>query len=208
MPRPSRHMDQQLLQAGLDILLEKGIEALKVTAVCKKAKVNPGMFVYYFGNKENFISHVFNSLREKLLQPAEIEHLARLPLLDKIEEALYIFSRFTKQYPMLEYQMSYDFVKEDSSLGDILREKLRTKVDFLVRLVKEAQKENLLVNEVSAEGIVLMLMTAIDAPILYSRVRAHLKLFGSGISEKQKREAVSDSQIRLRIKYLLKGFKI
>jgi AcrR family transcriptional regulator len=208
MPRPSRHMDQQLLQAGLDILLKKGFWALKVTAICKKAKVNPGMFVYYFKNKENFISHIFQTLKEKLLPAHEVEYLSQLPLMEKLEEALYVFSCFTNQYPMLEYQMSYDFIEEDTSLVEMLKEKLRVKIDYLVRLVKEAQEKALLINTISAECIVLMITTAIDAPILYSKTPEHLNLFSQDIFDKQKKDAVSDSQMRLRIKHILKGFQI
>ena len=65
MPRPNKGTDLRLLQAGKTLLLEKGIDALTVNAVCKLAKVNQGMFVYNFKSKEEFMNKLLDELFEE-----------------------------------------------------------------------------------------------------------------------------------------------
>jgi AcrR family transcriptional regulator len=45
-----------LLQHGLQQLRQHGLRQLTVRGICQQAGVNPGGFVYHFGNRQQFVS--------------------------------------------------------------------------------------------------------------------------------------------------------
>ena len=84
MPRPSRNLDQRLLQSGRRLYPRLGCAGLTVRAVADDAGVAPGMFHYHFESKEAFLrqvlqqfyDEVYARLSERVLAPGE--PLARL----------------------------------------------------------------------------------------------------------------------------------
>jgi len=67
MPRPPSGTDLKLKAAGRKLLLEKGITGLSVRGACRVAKVNTGMFHYYFGSKEEFLKAVLKEMYAEFL---------------------------------------------------------------------------------------------------------------------------------------------
>ena len=49
--RKSRNTDQALIKAGIELIAQGNYDPT-VRAICTLANVNQGMFVYYFGFKE------------------------------------------------------------------------------------------------------------------------------------------------------------
>lgn len=66
MARPSQNLDQKLIELGKEKVVTQGISNLSIRQICLDAKINLGMFYYYFKTKENFIKALFKSLSADL----------------------------------------------------------------------------------------------------------------------------------------------
>jgi AcrR family transcriptional regulator len=62
MARPSSGNDLKLKAAGKKLLRAKGITGLSVREACRVAKVNTGIFHYYFGSKDEFLKAVLKEI--------------------------------------------------------------------------------------------------------------------------------------------------
>jgi AcrR family transcriptional regulator len=66
MARPSQNLDRKLIDLGKEKIVSQGISNLSIRQICLDAKINLGMFYYYFKSKENFIKALFKSLNDDL----------------------------------------------------------------------------------------------------------------------------------------------
>ncbi|MCB2034217.1 MAG: helix-turn-helix transcriptional regulator, partial [Ottowia sp.] len=66
MPRPSRNLDQRLLQSGRRLYPRLGCAGLTVRAVADDAGVAPGMFHYHFDSKEAFLRQVLQQFYDEV----------------------------------------------------------------------------------------------------------------------------------------------
>ena len=68
--RKSRNTDQALIKAGIELIAQGNYDPT-VRAICTLANVNQGMFVYYFGFKEEYMKVLF----QKIYYPAAADLL-------------------------------------------------------------------------------------------------------------------------------------
>ena len=68
--RKSRNTDQALIKAGIELIAQGNYDPT-VRAICTLANVNQGMFVYYFGFKEEYMKVLFQKIYE--------DYLSKLP---------------------------------------------------------------------------------------------------------------------------------
>ena len=59
--RKSRNTDQALIKAGIELIAQGNYDPT-VRAICTLANVNQGMFVYYFGFKEEYMKVLFQKI--------------------------------------------------------------------------------------------------------------------------------------------------
>ena len=64
--RKSRNTDQALIKAGIELIAQGNYDPT-VRAICTLANVNQGMFVYYFGFKEEYMKVLFQKIYEDYL---------------------------------------------------------------------------------------------------------------------------------------------
>lgn len=75
-PRTSRR--DEILDAAADLVRESGAAHLTLDAVCVKAKVSKGGFLYHFQTKESLLLAMFARLIE-MLESAQARELKKLP---------------------------------------------------------------------------------------------------------------------------------
>ncbi|MDR3113398.1 MAG: TetR/AcrR family transcriptional regulator [Endomicrobium sp.] len=76
MTKPTSGAEQKLISAGLYLAKEKGVSGFSVRQLCSKAKVNPGLFHYYFTSRENFNKAVLKEVYNCLIKDLRI-HIAQ-----------------------------------------------------------------------------------------------------------------------------------
>ena len=80
--RKSRNTDQALIKAGIELIAQGNYDPT-VRAICTLANVNQGMFVYYFGFKEEYMKVLFQKIYEDYLSKLQ-DYPADLLPYDKI----------------------------------------------------------------------------------------------------------------------------
>jgi AcrR family transcriptional regulator len=62
----------RLIKIGIELTRQKGLESFNVRELCLKAKVNLGMFHYYFKNKNKFNEIILKSVYSELMRDIKI----------------------------------------------------------------------------------------------------------------------------------------
>lgn len=75
--RKSRNTDQALIKAGIELIAQGNYDPT-VRAICTLANVNQGMFVYYFGFKEEYMKVLFKKFTKIIFPNCRII-LKRMP---------------------------------------------------------------------------------------------------------------------------------
>ncbi len=88
--RKSRNTDQALIKAGIELIAQGNYDPT-VRAICTLANVNQGMFVYYFGFKEEYMKVLFQKFTKIIFPNCRI-----------------ILKRMPKRYPAAADLLPYD----------------------------------------------------------------------------------------------------
>ncbi len=98
MPRPSRNIDQVLLQSGRALYPQLGCAGLSLRLLAEHAQVNVGMFHYHFQSKDNFLRELLAQMYEELFQQLEQEaSIAGTPL-QRLRMALCRLGRLMREH--------------------------------------------------------------------------------------------------------------
>ncbi|MDR1695720.1 MAG: TetR/AcrR family transcriptional regulator [Endomicrobium sp.] len=93
--------EQKIIDAGIALAKRYGISGFTVRQLCKKAKVNLGLFHYHFASRENFEKVVLKNLYGNFMKDFEINISKDMDSLKKLEAAR---------------SMLFDFVLKNSSI--------------------------------------------------------------------------------------------
>lgn len=96
MARPASGADIKLKAAGKELLREKGVAGFGVREVCRRAGVNPGMFHYYFGSRDEFLRAVMKEMYADFMVDFEAGVSAGGSPRDKLKNALVQVGRFIR----------------------------------------------------------------------------------------------------------------
>ncbi len=169
MARKSSQLDQKLIHVGEALLRKQGAARLSVREVAAKAGVNLGMFIYHFGNKNEFIRQILQRIYAAFLE--DLERMAAAEGLEAVLFRMAVFSRDNSQVVL-------------ALLGDVLSGE-RTVLEFLKKnftghfavlrgaIVRHCQQKNLPLRDqdhafrylVGAVGIPNLLLAAAPPPV-------------------------------------------
>lgn len=165
MPRPNKGTDLRLLQAGKTLLLEKGIDALTVNAVCKLAKVNQGMFVYNFKSKEEFMNKLLDELFEEIMNTIGLDDITGKKPVEKIEIGMVYCCKAARKYPRLLQQFINDsVVGDDETLMRVFLERGQKELHRLFRHFVPAQQDGDISKNITLPEFILLFWP----PLIYS----------------------------------------
>jgi TetR/AcrR family transcriptional repressor of nem operon len=170
------HNKDDIVQVGLDLVLDKGFNATGVEAILKQANVPKGSFYNFFSSKEEFALAIIDKFvadRAEIFSP--IYNDESLPPLERIRKsfesvvALFAGDNCTKGCLIgnLSLEMSDQFEK--------VRQRLElsfhnwTKV--LARLLLQAQKENTISPDINAEMLAENMISSFEGALLRSKVK-------------------------------------
>src|SRR5512141_2104228 len=95
-PRPSRNLDQALLQAGRELFPAAGCAGLSVREVAQRAGVNLGMFHYHFKTREAFLRALLQSVYEEMYAQLSFESATTDDPVQNLRSALRFLGRFLR----------------------------------------------------------------------------------------------------------------
>ena len=170
------HNKDDIVQIGLDLVLDKGFNATGVEAILKQANVPKGSFYNFFSSKEEFALAIIDKFvadRAEIFSP--IYNDESLPPLERIRKsfesvvALFAGNNCTKGCLIgnLSLEMSDQFEK--------VRQRLElsfhnwTKV--LAKLLLQAQNENTISPDINAEMLAENMISSFEGALLRSKVK-------------------------------------
>ncbi len=206
MPRKATDTDKKLLLEGRKILIKKGASKLRVREVADAAKVNLGMFNYYFGNKETFIEKILSEVYETFL--SELHLTENDPDLAILESQLLLMAKFSRDNRHLILVLLNDILNEEKSVQKFARLKMKKHFVILSKTIKGCQKKNLLV-DAPLPFILTQLAGGIGFPNLIPEILKNIginKVSGLPLNIVSKK-LMTDEALEMRVKILIKGLK-
>jgi len=197
---------ERLLQAGLELLDEKGFEGLKVRQVAEKAGVNLGMFHYHFKTKDEFTRQVLNHMYERFFLDLSLETTGDGDPLDRLRRALMSLGRFIRENRRLMLGLLQDAMHDNQVVVQFVKENFPRHILVLVDLVKQCQNKGLLEKK-PFHLVIPYLMGTLALPNIAVDVLENFKaknLFGVSFPL-FKSQILSDEMLNQRIDIVLRG---
>lgn len=139
MTRPSRDIDQKLLEAARALVGEKGFSALTVRGAAARAKVNPGMFHYHFKSKRAFKRRVLESVYEDFFEQFTGAVRGR-GALERLRESLRYLGRFARDHRREGFTLILDALGGDRDTVDFFGKNFPRHLTVIQALVADAQR--------------------------------------------------------------------
>ena len=178
MPKPNTR--EQIVQAGLKCLVEKGFNAVGVQDITDAAGVPKGSFYNHFESKEALGLEIVerygaNQTRREILTDPTTPPLQRLRRhFDRIS-ALYADSHFTRNCILGGF--SAELANQSETIREGLRKVYRQWTKDIEATIAEAQAKGEIGNKTKAADIAAFLLDAYEGALLRARVERSGKPF-------------------------------
>lgn len=141
MARPSRQLDQALLQAGRALYPRRGCAGLTVRAVAEAAGVTPAMFHYHFPAKAHFLRAVLQQLYEDFYATLSLEPPAPAGALERLRAALLRLVQFLRAHRAVVGRVVMDVAAGEPVARAFVQENAPRHLALLMRLMADAEAE-------------------------------------------------------------------
>lgn len=207
MSRPSRNVDQLLIQAALELMSEAGVRALSIRQVAERAGVNLGMFHYHFKTKDAFVRAVLQQTYDGMFGALEIESHRFASTLENLRAALNVLARFGRDHRLLLVRLLGDALGGEVVAAEFLKANLPRHVSVLTALIIQAQKESML-RRIALPQAFVFLGGSIIVPILMGTAAISAGLAPALFAEALEKTVFTDAAIAERIDLALAGLAI
>lgn len=140
-PRPSRNLDQALLEAGRQIFPDRGCAGMSVREVAEAAGVNLGMFHYHFKSREAFLRALMQQAYEAMFSRLTLGAGRGSGAVERLRFALRAIARFVRDNRRFLARVLADALTGEACAREFLRDNLPRHLDVLRGLIAQGQKE-------------------------------------------------------------------
>ena len=156
MARIGSHAERKMLKAAIKLAHKKGLSGFSVRELCAEAKVNSGMFNYFFKKKENLNESVLKAIYADMMKQIELNVSPSKNPKENIAEILSALSSFIKNNRTIISAFA----------GDVLSLQITDKKIFgnftahlkvLSEELSRAKKQKMLATDSITNAIILMI---------------------------------------------------
>ncbi|MDD2320979.1 MAG: TetR family transcriptional regulator C-terminal domain-containing protein [Geobacteraceae bacterium] len=171
------HNKDDIVQAGLDIILSKGFNATGVEAILKQANVPKGSFYNFFSSKEEFglaiIDRYIAEINSRIFQPIlEEDSLPPLQRIRKCFESLIsLFESNDCSKGCLIGNLSLEMSDQYEKVRQRLDLVLQRWADIYAALLLQAKRENALPSELDVEMLAENMIASYEGALLRAKVK-------------------------------------
>jgi len=169
------HNKDEIVKAGLDIILTRGLNGTGIESILKEANVPKGSFYNFFASKEEFglaAIDLYLSEMAALRQPVMEDH--SLPPLVRIRKAFEVLiSRFESNNcskGCLVANLSLEMADQSEVLRKRLDEALQRWIISLTAILEEAQKEGTIRTDIDAMPLAESIVSSFEGALLRAKV--------------------------------------
>ncbi len=204
MPRPSRNIDELLLQTGRRLLAESGSRALSVRKVAQRAGVNLGMFHYHFKSRENFIRTLLQQMYDEMFANLSVHAHQQSNTLEALRSAVRVLAHFGRDNRILLLRIVLDALSGEPVAAQFLQTNFPRHVNVVLGLIEAGQREGTLRN-VPALQALAFLAGSVASPILFGTAITTSGLAAGAFGARIEKEVLSDHAIEERLNMALHG---
>lgn len=204
MPRPSRNVDQLLLQAGQALLTETGVRRLSIRQVTEHAGVNLGMFHYHFKTKDVFVRALLQQIYNEMFSALTLESSRAPSAVDNLRAAVSVLAHFGRDNRQLLVRLLNDGFAGEAVAIEFLRANLPRHLTVLAGLVTQAQREGAL-KKLAIPQAMAFLMASVGAPILIATAASGGGFLATAMHAQIEKDILTDKAIAERIDMALAG---
>ncbi|WP_159880519.1 TetR/AcrR family transcriptional regulator [Aquitalea denitrificans] len=200
-PHPTRVL---LLEHGLQHLRQYGLRQLTVRGICQQAEVNPGSFVYHFGNRQQFVSMLlelwyaplYRQLQDSLQQQGE-------PL-DRLSAMLLQLVAFARAEGGVISQLLLDAGSGEVAAVEFIRNLAPRHPQLLLQCLSEAQQAGQLCQAPPLHQL-MYLMSALGFPVLLQQLSSGKHILPTLLEQGLASYALEPEHLQQRLHWALKG---
>ena len=207
MPRPSRNIDELLLQTGRELLADSGASALSIRRLTRQAGVNLGMFHYHFKSRENFIRTLLQQMYDEMFASLSVQVERQQTSYETLRSAVRVLARFGRDNRRLLLRISLDALNGEVLAAQFLQSNLPRHVQVIIGLIVAGQNEGVL-RKVPVMQALAFLAGSVAAPILMGTAAVASGLVPAAVTAQLEAEMLSDEAIDQRIDMALHGLSL
>ena len=202
MPRPSRNIDQVLLQSGRALYPVHGCAGLSLRLLAEHAQVNVGMFHYHFQSKDNFLRELLTQMYEELFQQLQQEASIAGTTLQRLRQALCRLGRLMREHGDGLARVLGDAAHGEPVAMAFVQANGARHVVLLLGLLEQAAREGSLAPLPPTQRLAF-LMGAVVAPMVIAPRAMQMGILPAPLVAAIRGDVLSDAGIAQRVDYAL-----
>jgi TetR/AcrR family transcriptional repressor of nem operon len=200
-PHPTRAL---LLQQGLQHLRQHGLRQLTVRGLCQQAGVNPGGFVYHFGNRQQFVSTLLELWYAPLYQQLQDSLQQQGEPLSRLSAMLLQLLAFAKAEGGVISQLLLDAGSGEVAAVEFIRNLAPRHPQLLLQCLSEAQQAGQLCQAPPLHQL-MYLMSALGFPVLLQQLSSGKHILPALLEQGLASYALEPEHLQQRLHWALKG---
>ncbi len=207
MTRKSTDTDKKLLEHGYKLLIKNGASKLSIRDVCNEAKVNLGMFNYYFGSKNKFIEKILNNIYDDFFSNFQLVE-EKGSALGTLELQLTLMAKFARDNRHLILILLNDILNGEKAVHDFAKQKMRKHFTVLTKTLNSCKRSGDII-DAPLPLLITHIAGCIGLSTLVPEVLSNMKIntiFKIGIKTVTN-TLMTDKVIEQRVKMALRGIK-
>ena len=204
MPRPSRNVDQLLINAGHELLPQTGVRGLSIRQVTEKAGVNLGMFHYHFKTKDVFVRAILEQKYNDMFQSLELQVQADAAAVEKLRAAVALLARWGRDNRVFFVRLLGDAFAGEKVALEFMRANMPRHIKVVIELIMQAQKQGD-IRKLPIQQALSFLMGAIAAPIIVGTAAINSGFVPPFVRDQLEQLVFTDAAIAERIDMALIG---
>ena len=207
MARPSRNIEQALLQSGRELYAERGAARLSVRALTQHAGVNLGMFHYHFKTKDAFLAQLLDGWYEEMFARLRNSAQQAGPSIERLREALFFLASFVRDHAAILGRVISDAAAGEPVAVAFMRTNAPRHLRVLLALMAQAQKEGSLAKVPPLQRFIFV-MSGVAMPLIIAPGIRSLGVAPGVLGDSLAAQVMSDKAIRQRIELALKALAV
>ena len=198
MARPSKNIDQILLQSGRALFPTCGCCDLSLRALTEHAQVNMGMFHYHFRSKDNFLKILLQSMYEDLFQQLQKETQHPGTALQRLRHTMLLLARLLREHGPWLSRVWSDASRGDQAANQFLQKNGARHMQLIVSLILQAIQDREIAPIAPMQAFTF-LMGAVAAPMVIAPRVMQLGFAPDFFQEQMRETVLSDLGITERV---------
>jgi AcrR family transcriptional regulator len=203
-PRPSRNVDQLLLEAGHELLPQTGVRGLSIRQVTERAGVNLGMFHYHFKTKDVFVRAILEQKYNDMFASLKVTTKGKGAAVDNLRAAVSLLAHWGRDNRVLFVRLLGDAFAGEQVAIDFLQANMPRHIQVVIELILQAQNAGEL-RRLPLPQAMSFLIGSVAAPIVVGTAAINGGLVPPFISTQLEQTVFTDAAIAERIDMALAG---